>query len=220
MMYGRRYYKAETQAFKPSKEQAFVFKSFQQRYSRSILLTVGGGALLFFIPAYYFIHENYQLFTNLAYDVSPQLVEHLEREVHWLFLFMLTSLISISTVTFYLSMKMTRNIMIPLATINKHMQQMMVGVWNTPEIHFDSEKEFKDLSLTYDYFHRTLKASTEAELKLLEKINIDPQNREAYRSWKQLINEKRARLGYEPYSETSSENVVESSVSDLKRHAS
>ncbi len=220
MMYGRRYYKAESIAKTPSKEQMFVFKAFQLKYARSMLLAIVGGSLLFFAPVYYFLNQNYSLFTDLAFDVSPQLVAHLEREVHWLLIFMLTSLVSIAAVTFYLSMQMTKNIMIPLTAINKHMQQLMLGIWSAPEIDIETQKEFKDLSVTYDYFHRTLKASTDAELKLLEKINVDPQNREAYRAWKQLISEKRARLGYEVLQETNLESVEVSNVSGLKRHAS
>ncbi len=220
MMYGRRYYKSESVTKTPSKEQMLVFKAFQLKYARSMLLAIAGGSLLFFTPVYYFLNQNYALFTDLAFDVSPQLVAHLEREVHWLLIFMLTSLISIAAVTFYLSMQMTKNIMIPLTAINKHMQQLVLGIWNAPEIDLDSQKEFKDLSMTYDYFHRTLKAATDSELKLLEKINVDPQNREAYRAWKQLISEKRARLGYEALQDATIESVEVSNVSDLKRHAS
>jgi hypothetical protein len=81
------------------------------------------------------------------------------------------------------------------------------------------DDDFRDLSMTYDYFYRSLKANTEAELKLIEKLTIDPQNREAYAAWKSLMTIHRARLGIEEGFVTN-ENVAEMSEFDRKRRAS
>lgn len=226
MMYGRRYYKAEYLSSKTQMGKSEAFKAFQQRYARAMFLAVIGGSLLFFLPTLYFIQQNYELFSGIALDTAPQLMSHLERETKWLFNFMTISLVTVATVTFYLSLRMTKNIMSPLGVINKHMSKLMVGAWNTPEISIRDEDEFKDLALTYDYFHRALKAVAESELKSLEKLNIDPQNREAFRIWKQLMEEKRARLGYSHLDDQALNEgqiidlVVKSNEADSKRHVS
>ncbi|MNT26749.1 hypothetical protein D3C72_1623420 [compost metagenome] len=99
------------------------------------------------------------------------------------------------------------------------MHQLMLGQWDIPDFKLPEDDDFRDLSMTYDYFYRSLKANTEAELKLLEKLTIDPQNREAYAAWKSLMNTQRARLGIE---ETfiSNDHVVEMTEFDRKRRAS
>jgi len=75
------------------------------------------------------------------------------------------------------------------------MKELMHGNWHIPDYKLSIDDDFRDLSVTYDYFYRSLKANTEAELKLIEKLSIDPQNREAYAAWKNLIVIKRSRLG-------------------------
>jgi hypothetical protein len=154
-----------------------------------------GGATLFFAPAYYFINQNYVLFTNLAYDIQPALVTHLEREVVWLGIFMVLSLALISGMTLFIGLRMTNNLLAPLVDMEKHMKKLMFGHWHIPDYKIANEDDFRDLAMTYDYFYRSLKANTEAELKLIEKLSIDPQNREAYASWKNLIMIKRSRIG-------------------------
>ncbi|QDK46758.1 hypothetical protein DOM22_17145 [Bdellovibrio sp. ZAP7] len=161
-----------------------------------MITAFAGGALLFFIPAYYFISQNYELFKTLAYDTQPRLVEHLEREMVWLRVFLGASIIAITAVTLFLSIRMTKNLLAPLIRMEKHMHQLMLGQWHIDDYVIPEEDDFRDLSMTYDYFYRALKANTETELKLLEKLSIDPQNREAYAAWKHLLAEKRARLGF------------------------
>ena len=99
------------------------------------------------------------------------------------------------------------------------MHKLMLGQWNVPDYPIPEEDDFRDLSMTYDYFYRSLKANTETELKLLEKLSIDPQNREAYAAWKHLLSEKRSRLGIQEEFITS-ENVLELNEFDQKRRVS
>lgn len=181
--------------------------------------TIVGSALLFFLPAYFFINQNYELFKSLAYDTHPILISHLEREISWLQVFLGMSLIFLVGVTLFLSVRMTKNLLSPLVTMEQHMHQLMLGQWHIPDYHMPEEDDFRDLAMTYDYFYRALKANTETELKLLEKLSIDPQNREAYAAWKNLLSEKRARLGIQEEFLTN-ENVVDLNGFDQKRRAS
>lgn len=184
-----------------------------------MITAVAGGALMFLIPAYYFIAQNYELFKSIAYDTHPHFIQHLEREVTWLRVFLSAAFVLITGVTLFLSIRMTKNLLSPLVTMEKHMHQLMLGQWNIPDYHIPEEDDFRDLSMTYDYFYRSLKANTESELKLLEKLSIDPQNREAYAAWKNLLAIKRSRLGIQEEF-ISNESVAVLSEFDRKRHVS
>ncbi|MGZ3742603.1 MAG: hypothetical protein ACXWRE_01875 [Pseudobdellovibrionaceae bacterium] len=195
MLYGKRSYKPQSRQSKPRSQKIILNKAFQYKYTLFLMTAIGGGVLLFFAPAYYFINQNYVLFTNLAYDVQPALVTHLEREVVWLGAFMVLSLAIIAGMTLLIGLRMTNNLLAPLVEMEKHMKKLMYGHWHIPDYKIAHEDDFRDLSMTYDYFYRSLKANTEAELKLIEKLSIDPQNREAFAAWKNLIMIKRSRIG-------------------------
>ncbi|MBS1971373.1 MAG: hypothetical protein JSU04_13780 [Bdellovibrionales bacterium] len=195
MLYGKRIYEPQSRLSHNRSQKMILNKAFQYKYTVFLMTAVLGGALLFFIPAYYFISQNYTLFTNLAYDTQPALVTHLEREVVWLGVFMVLSLVIIGGFTLVAGLRMTKNLLAPLVQMEKHMKELMYGHWHIPDYKITNEDDFRDLAMTYDYFYRSLKANTEAELKLIEKLSIDPQNREAYAAWKNLITIKRSRLG-------------------------
>jgi hypothetical protein len=195
MLYGKRIYEPQARLSHTRNQKFLLNKAFQYKYTLFLVTAVTGSTLLFFAPAYYFIKQNYDLFVNLAYDTHPALVTHLEREVVWLAVFMVLSLGLIIGLSLLIGLRMTKNVLAPLVQMEKHMKELMYGNWHIPDYKMSSEDDFRDLSMTYDYFYRSLKANTEAELKLIEKLSIDPQNREAYAAWKNLIVIKRSRLG-------------------------
>mgnify|MGYP003337403860 CR=1 FL=1 len=221
MFYGRRVIEPQRVPHGQGPKRFILNKAFQYKYSWYMITAVAGGALLFLAPAFYFVAQNYELFKSLAYDTQPVLVEHLEREVTWLRVFLGASFVFLMGVTLFLSIRMTKNLLSPLVAIERHMHQLMLGQWHIPDYRIPDDDDFRDLSMTYDYFYRALKANTETELKLLEKFNIDPQNREAYAAWKHLLHEKRARLGMkEEFISSTNESVAELSESDRKRRVS
>lgn len=195
MLYGRRILETQRSHARPDGKKYILNKTFQYKYSWYLVTAVAGATLLFLIPTYYFLVQNYQIFTSLAFDIQPQLVEHLEREVLWLRIFMVVSFFVIAGITLFLGLRMTKNLITPLIQMEKHMRQLMLGQWHISDYKVPEDDDFRDLSVTYDYFHRALRANTEIELKMLEKLSIDPQNREAYAAWKNLVEIKRARLG-------------------------
>lgn len=195
MLYGKRIYEPQSRLSHARTQKMILNKAFQYKYTVFLMTAIIGGILLFFAPAYYFINQNYALFINLAYDTQPALITHLEREVVWLGVFMVVSLGVIASMTLLVGLRMTKNLLAPLVQMEKHMKELMYGHWHIPDYKIDQDDDFRDLAVTYDYFYRSLKANTEAELKLIEKLSIDPQNREAYAAWKNLIMIKRSRLG-------------------------
>ncbi|KYG69466.1 hypothetical protein AZI87_09810 [Bdellovibrio bacteriovorus] len=219
MLYGRRVIEPQRVPHGQGPRRFILNKSFQYKYCWYMVTAVAGGAVLFLLPAYYFIVQNYDLFKSLAYDTHPYLVEHLEREVTWLKIFLSASFLFLMGVTLFLGIRMTKNLLSPLVTMERHMHQLMLGQWHIPDYHLPEEDDYRDLAMTYDYFYRALKANTETELKLLEKLSIDPQNREAYAAWKHLLAEKRARLGIREEFITN-DSVVDLSEFDQRRRVS
>ncbi|MBO9666643.1 MAG: hypothetical protein J7501_07490 [Bdellovibrio sp.] len=219
MLYGRRVIEPQRVPHGDGRKRFILNKAFQYKYCWYMITAFVGGALLFFIPAYYFISQNYELFKTLAYDTQPRLVEHLEREMTWLKVFLGASVVAITAVTMFLSIRMTKNLLSPLIKMEKHMHQLMLGQWHIEDYHIPEDDDFRDLSMTYDYFYRALKANTETELKLLEKLSIDPQNREAYAAWKHLLSEKRSRLGFKEEFLVN-DNVTEFAEVDRRRRVS
>lgn len=219
MLYGRRVIEPQRVPHGQGPKRFILNKAFQYKYCWYMITAVAGGAFLFLVPAYFFVSQNYELFKSLAYDTQPHLVGHLEREITWLRVFLAAAFFFITGVTLFLSIRMTKNLLSPLVSMEKHMHQLMLGQWFIPDYHIPEEDDFRDLSMTYDYFYRSLKANTETELKLLEKLSIDPQNREAYAAWKNLLAIKRARLGFKEEF-ISNENVVELNESGRKRRVS
>lgn len=219
MLYGRRVIEPQRVPQGQGPRRFILNKSFQYKYCWYMITAVAGGAILFLLPAYFFVNQNYELFKSLAYDTHPSFVAHLEREVTWLQIFLAASFVFLTGVTLFLSIRMTKNLLSPLVTMERHMHQLMLGQWHIPDYHLPDDDDFRELGMTYDYFYRALKANTETELKLLEKLNIDPQNREAYAAWKHLVAEKRARLGIKEEF-ISNENVVSLSEFDQKRRVS
>ncbi|MGZ3770113.1 MAG: hypothetical protein ACXVCP_13835 [Bdellovibrio sp.] len=223
MLYGRRV--IEPQRVQGPRPKSFILnKSFQYKYIWYMVTAVAGGAMLFLLPSYFFVNENYELFKNLAYDSHPNLVQHLEREVSWLRFFLISSFAFLIGITLLLSIRMTKNLLAPLVTIEKHMHKLMLGQWHIPD-YLPDHDDYRELGMTYDYFYRSLKANTEMEIKLLEKLTIDPQNREAYAAWKNILAVKKARLGLKEEFENTkaaetSETFASLSEFDQKRRVS
>jgi hypothetical protein len=209
MFYGRRIFKSTQQQFEESRflRKYIINRAFQYKYLLYTATAIAGGVMVFLIPAYFFISQNYQVFSQIAFDSHPHLISHLDREISWLKGFLILSFITILVSCSWLVIRMTKNLISPLIEIEKHMRLLMLGHWDIPDYQMHADNEYRDLSMTYEYFYRALRANTEVELQLLEKMNIDPHNREAYAAWKKLVSIHRSRLGQQSI-HSISENVA------------
>lgn len=170
---------------------------FQWRYIAifSVILLVAFSSTS--LPLIYLLEKNYILFEKLAFDLYPQLVENLNQEKRWIWMLFGMSFLSLLTFSIYFGLKFTKNILYPIHQIEKHLQQMMQGHWHH-QIEFDETKDdFKSIKIIYDYFQRSLKTNTEVELKLLQSIIVDPNNRDSYQAWRDLVISKSQRIGLE-----------------------
>jgi hypothetical protein len=213
MFYGRR--RIDPGLVKNSPKRKWILdRNFQLNYTSYLTLAVAGSSLMAFGAVFYFLNQNFELFTSLAFDTHPGLVVHLEREVVWLKFFIAVCFVLIVLSTLFLTLRMTSKLIDPLVLMEKHMRKLTQGEWDIADLH-NQETDFNELLSTYDYFYRSLKMMTESELNLLKKLHVDPANREAYAAWKTLLENKSKRLGTN-FSGNLSGNFSGDKKSDLK----
>jgi hypothetical protein len=193
MFLGRRPY--PTKAHFKRKRIRLLNKSFQLKYTVYMLGIVCLAIVLFGGPVLYYLNQNYNIFMDLAYDQHSTLIEHLEREVIWLNAFILIGGIGVLCGCVFLGFQVTTKMVGPIFAVESHLKKLTKGYWAIPELKGRHGDEFKDFVNTYSYFYKSLRANTEAEIKLLKKLSIDPNNREAYTAWKELIRLKSELIG-------------------------
>ena len=214
MFYGRR--RIDPGLVKNSRKRIWVLdRNFQLNYISYLTLAVSGASLLAFGAAYYFLNQNFQLFTSLAFDTHPGLVQHLEREVAWLRGFMTVSFVVIVLSTLFLTLRMTQKLIDPLVRMEKHMRKLTQGEWTIQDLP-NQDSDFNELLATYDYFYRSLKMMTLTEMELLQKLHVDPANREAYAAWRSLLESKSKRLGISLMPDRKFEAPAASAGDDVK----
>ena len=187
-------------------------KRFQTRYVTLLTLSLLTSSAIFLLAAFYFTQQNETIFKNLAFDIYPNMVKHIERESQWLLILLGLSFGAIGVSTMWIVRRMTSHLIDPLVEMEKHMRQLIIGDWEKSGYRFSESKDFKDLSITYDYLLNTLKSVTEQELEMLTRMRLDPHDKETFHMWTELINQKRKRLGLVPTNETSLESDVKPSL--------
>lgn len=217
MIYGRRIIQHKPLNGFKSRRFRIIDESFQYKYALYLIAAVGGAAVAFMIPAAYFLNQNYSLIKELAFDHAPTLLDHLEREVLWLNMFMVISALSSLSFVFVIAIKLTGRLIAPMMLMQRHLKKLSLGEWSTPDLTTRDMDDFKDVVSAYNYFYNSLKANTEAELKTLEKLAIDPDNREAYAAWKTLLMKKRQMLGIETQAELNDFSEVRTSSHSSRR---
>lgn len=195
-------------------------RDFQWKYTGYLLTTMIGTLLLFLGFTVSNLLQNYGIFKRLAYESSPQLVNYLEREVTWLVIFAGVGILAVAGLTFLIGFKMTTGILRPLIHMERHMMKVIRGDWSTEDFRFSKKEDLTDLFGTYSYLYRSLRSQALMEIKLLEKLVIDPNNREAMVIWKQLVSMKKTQLNLHDKIEPIVETVPEISASDDSRRVS
>lgn len=200
MLHGRRPHqnKAHARTPRPPKSRLairLINRGLQWRYARILALTSVVLTAAFAVPAWHFIRENYELFTRIAYDTHPGLVSHLEREQIWIGMLLLLGTSAAGFITMLTTLRMTTVLLGPLNSMERHMRQIIRGDWSSHEFRVRETDEMREVTGTYSYLYRTLRAQADAEMKLLEKITVDPREVESARAWMTLMNLKRKQLG-------------------------
>ena len=197
MIYGRRVIESHHWLYRKSggPKTRLVDSAFQWKYTVFLLAAVVGSALIFLLPAAYFLNQNYQIFTKLAFRTEPQLVEHLEREVIWLTIFLGVGIVCLAGLCLSIGLKLTETLAGPLLGMERHMRKVSHGDWTRPDFRIRSTDDYRSLATTYNYMYKSLRAQNFQDLKWLSKITVDPQNREAVAALEALIATKNIQLG-------------------------
>ncbi len=172
--------------------------------------------LIFLAPALYFVDQNYQMFFNLAYDVKPDIVIHLEREAHWLKVFFLFGSLGTMGVCLYLGRRLLNDFVAPLEHIEDHLKALGNGQWTTNPPTAPRGQTDQQLFLTYAEFIHSFREMTKKDLHLLESLTINASDRTALDHWKKLVASHRQRLALPPPS-LSDSSASSSEVVPLRR---
>lgn len=198
MIYGRRLFDKGLEGPFQKRPVHRVFRvvnsQLQWKYAWYFNAFLVGSLLLFILPSWYFLYQNYEMVSGIAGKVAPQLIEHLQRELQWLLGFSVFSVISLVLLTTWVTIKMTGSIVGPLLSMERHMWKVTTGDWSAHDFRIRAEDDFRDLADAYSYLYRSLKAQAEAELKLLEQVHVDASQRESFNSLNQLIELKKVQL--------------------------
>ena len=171
-----------------------IDRDFQLRYTLYFIGSVTLGTLTIIVPTYFFLNQNYNIFMELAYRHSPDLLSYLEQErivMNKLFFSVGMGLLTFSGV---IGLRMTGHIIAPVKSLKKHLEQVAKGHCFIPEIKPRNNDEFQDTIESYNYFYRSLRYNLKVDLQRLRSLNIDPNHQRAYKSWKTMIEEKALQL--------------------------
>lgn len=153
--------------------------------------------LLLTTPFIYLANQNFQFFQNLAIDSSPTLMSHLEREQQWFNIATVLLLLFLFISNLWFAHKFVQKLQSQALSFDRHLKHLIRGEWHIPPLRVRDRDDFKNLVEQYGYFYKSIQAMTKAEIQILEKMKIDPSQRENYTLWKLLLQQKRSRLGYE-----------------------
>ncbi len=227
MNYGRRFFEKNKPRLSPFEQKAErlknnqkslrnLYQKFQYKYSWFYVLAVIGPFFVFALPCLYFVQQNYQIFTRLAYDTQPDLLNHLEREMTLMIGLFAFAVIGTTVFCYWLTIRLMGLIAGPIWAIERHMKQVTLGDWSAEDFRLRTQDEFQSLASTYSYLYRSLRIHTRRELESLESLNLDPQDQATYTILKNLIEIKKVQLGIT----SADDSVEEISSSPSQRHAS
>lgn len=200
MLQGRRLHENKTPWRAAPKGQhrksiRFFNSHLQWRYALTLGTLTLSMVAVFAGTAWYFIQQNYNLFTRIAYDTHPGMVAHLERERLWIACLLILASLIAGLIALITALRITTVLLGPLYAMERHMQKAIRGDWSAAAFHVREKDDLRDIVGTYAYLYRTLRAQAEAELKMLEQIAVDPRQIQAMQAWENLSSLKRKQLG-------------------------
>ena len=178
-------------------QSRFIDKEFQIKYTLQIVFTVMLATLFLMAPFYFFFLQNYSIFQDLAYQNSPELLDHLEREHTWIQIAFFAGLLAMITFTTTICYRMTGVIIGPIKVLRNHLKQLNRGDWDIGKVSIRSNDEFHDFIEEFNYFYLSYRQHINQELQMLKKMNLHRSNAESYSIWRQLIQEKEKQLNIE-----------------------
>ncbi|MBC86520.1 MAG: hypothetical protein CL677_05010 [Bdellovibrionaceae bacterium] len=190
-----------------SRQTRFIDQGFQLKYTFFVSGIVLLAIACVFIPSFYFLNENYKIFTDIAYEYAPNMVRHLDREYGGLILIASGTFVAVGAFFFILGLKVTAKIIAPIHIITNHLRNLSRGRWFDRPVRIRDTDEFQDLVDAYNYFYHSFQKAISRDLKKLEKIHVDPADRDSFFALQEMISEKKQQL-----------NIAEDNLTQLKNH--
>lgn len=201
----------------------FIDRDFQMRYAGVVIVAAVLGAIFAFVPIIVFLNQNYRIFTDLAYQYAPALMDDLEREQIWVTSLLFVGFSGLTTFFLVLSFKMTNRIVGPLKVIRNHLRRLSRGQWHIAPVRIRDTDEFQDMVDAYNYFYESFRTNLKRDLDIIKKLKVDPTDQESFNMWRSLIEEKSMQLNLKadlPYPTLNVLNGAKTSGSPDSRRAS
>lgn len=185
-------------------------KSFQSRLTTGIVVGAALGLAASMIPTLYFINENYRIFSDLAYQQAPELLNDLERERVWIHILFAGSFVGCLFYFSYMIWRISHRVAAPLEILKMHLKSLCRGNWKASGIRVRQDDEFQDLIETYNYFYYSFRQNVKRDIEFLKKLSVDQRNKDAYRAWRHLVEEKSNQLNISPFHDVTADRSRDS----------
>lgn len=176
-------------------QSRFINRPFQVRYTAYLAVAATLGMLLTLVPISYFMNQNYSVFSDLAYDYAPKILDHIEKEQLWMNSLLLSVFFGLIVFFTLFGFKITARMIGPIQIVQNHLKQLSRGQWFDQEIHVRDNDEFQELIQEYNYFYKSFRKNIEKDLETLQSLKLDHGDHESYYSWQKLVHEKELQLG-------------------------
>lgn len=199
------------------RSESFLVRSFQKKYSAFIVTAFLGCGLLFLLPAAWYINTNFQLLSELALETSPRLLGHLEREIQWLNIYLVLTLSGLVISCLVLTRKLTYHLIEPAQKIERYLNELLEGNYQTLELQTLSDHDLQNLAETAKALHQNLQKDASKNRQLIEKLSSEVRSREAHEALQLLRDYYKKRS---PHVEPRLGLVSESNATEIQHRAS
>lgn len=178
----------------PQRFHYLINKDFQLKYTGYLVTSALLSALIVGGPTYYFLRQNYDIFLNLAYTMSPDIVHHLIQEKTWITGFFIFSLMTLVVFHVYFGVRLTFRMVGPILALRKHIDMVTRGHLYQRPLHVRSDDEFHDLIQNYNYLYKTLRAQNSFDVKKLESLKFYLKDPKSLKILTEMIEEKGSQI--------------------------
>jgi len=178
----------------PNRFHYLINKDFQLKYTSYLVTSALLSALIVGVPNYYFLNKNYDIFLNLAYSMSPEIVHHLDQEKTWITGFFIFSLMTLVVFHVYFGVRLTFRMAGPIIALRKHMDLVTRGHLYQRTLHVRQDDEFHDLIQNYNYLYKTLRAQNSFDIKKLESLKYFLKEPQSIKILNEIIEEKESQI--------------------------
>jgi nitrogen fixation/metabolism regulation signal transduction histidine kinase len=182
---------------------SFIDRNFQLRYTRRVLAIVVISSLVYAIPLFYLVNQNYNYLSRMAYRLAPNLAQHIDGEQLVFNIAVFGVIISQWILLAVFGRKMTEKIMVPLKKLRNQLRLLTRGELSMQDVRIRRDDEFQDLISTYNYYYAGLQEQTRRDMMKLLKLRDSTKHPESLKELNSMIFERATQLNVDPHDLTS-----------------